>query len=271
MDKTFVYKDFIESVPWWVLDQTLNMTPWINILWWCLKNAINWSKNMRIIRWIEFFETIWLYPEFLKELESSEQALDWLAICFEAYIKERNKEKREIIKNIFLWFTELPEDEKEKFELEKLINTINVMSLNDITVFKELCMDKRLYRYVILDENIWFFPEKYIKAIESWKTLRELVDLWFIKYKTIDENNKKIWIWWKINEKNQIIKYLQFLWLLISEKYENKYKEIDKRIKPEKNWKYLDFPYLPNNEYMETIDYSNYWRKLFTYIKDNES
>jgi hypothetical protein len=40
-----------------------------------MKNAINGSKNMRIIRGIEFFETI-ADPEFIKHLEESEQALD---------------------------------------------------------------------------------------------------------------------------------------------------------------------------------------------------
>lgn len=214
MEKTFVYKDFIESVPWWMLDQTLNMTPWINIVWWWVKNAIDWSKNMRILRWIEFFETIWLYPEFLKELEESEQALDWLAICFEFYTKQRIKEKRNFIKNIFLWFIKLSEIGREKFELERLIDITNKITLDEIFFLK------------FLNDEIKPIQIKYskIKASESYESTKnsgkwESYDFWYnwnLKDKPLtshlyeyfynlhNPNSKyaqeKYWYTWKENE-----------------------------------------------------------------------
>ena len=146
MEKTYVYKDFIESIPWWMLDQVFCMTPWINVIWWWMKNAIEGSKNIRILRWIEFFEWI-ANPEFIKELEESEQALDWLAICFESYTKERSEEKRRIIKNVFLWFSELSGEEKEEFELEKFLNTtkyINELGTVILSIYNKEKIDSTI-------------------------------------------------------------------------------------------------------------------------------
>jgi hypothetical protein len=59
-------------------------------------------------------------------------------IVFESYIKERNKEKRNYIKNIFLDFTKSTVEEKEKFELERLLDIVNRITLQEIEFIKFL-------------------------------------------------------------------------------------------------------------------------------------
>jgi len=87
-------------------------------------------------------------PEiFTKEIMQTEEFKDWFVIILESYIKERNKSKKEIIKNIFLWFTKLTEKEKEEFELEKMLDILNKISEKEINLLDEI------YKWKI-DENI---------------------------------------------------------------------------------------------------------------------
>lgn len=247
MDKTFVYKDFIESVPWWMLDQTLNMTPWVNIVWWWVKNAINWSKNMRIIRWIEFFEAIWIYPEFLKELEKSEQALDWLALCFEAYTKERTKEKRKILKNLFLWFTKLSEEEKEKFEIERLIDITNKITSAELTYLKHLNDDLLPLQDIAIDGDIygsWYYHNN-VRLEQPLTSFRKNLDESFEKYyDSLDI------IWLRI-----IQNWLNSLNLIFSLNYK-------------RNNSIEDY------DFSDTVKHYNFteiWIKFISYLLENES
>lgn len=150
LEATKVYKEFLESPAWWATDIVLSLSPWINIVWGAMKNAIEWTQNVRILRWLEFFE--WLTSEkFQKELLESEQAMDWLAICFESYFKQRNKNKREYIRNIFNWFINLNDEEKENFELEKILDVLNKITLEEIKMLKIL---DQTWKYYLLPSSI---------------------------------------------------------------------------------------------------------------------
>ncbi len=130
---TFVWKDFIESPAWIVLDWFMNTVPWFNWWWIALQKAVEQTKEMRILRALELLE-LFADKDFQEDFLKSDQAVDWFWQCYEAIIRERNEEKRKNIKNIFLWFIKLTEEEKKEFELERILNSLNLISPNGLKI-----------------------------------------------------------------------------------------------------------------------------------------
>jgi len=123
----------------------------------------------------EFIKFIQDNPwEFTKKIVETQEFKDWFLLIFEAHIKERNEEKRNIIKNIFLWFTKLSKEEKKKFELEKILNTLKTIAKDEIKLislynFKKINTNKKdvldLFNYFKIEwwnnSQIWLIMKEH--------------------------------------------------------------------------------------------------------------
>lgn len=137
MALTSISKDFLESPTGITLNWFMNTIPGFNWVWVAMLQANEQTKNMRVLRALELIE-LFQDDTFQTMFLQSEQALDWFGLCIESITKERNKEKRKIIKNILLWFTKLSEKEKEKYEIEKILDILNKITEEDISYIKSI-------------------------------------------------------------------------------------------------------------------------------------
>ena len=71
---------------------------------------------------------------FIIELINNECFISGLALIFRQVIEQYSEYKRSRIYSIFLEFTD--SEDKESFELEKMYNTLNLLSINDLEVLK---------------------------------------------------------------------------------------------------------------------------------------
>lgn len=176
----------IDSAAWWAIDQAFNSTPGVNIIWWAIKNTVASTPTYKIMRALEFWE--WMADNwFLESLAWSEQAIDGITICFEAYVKQRTEKKRKLIKNFFLWFTELSEGEKENFELEAILDIINKIPFKEIETLKKVSnfLGWEVFSSKLLTDNRDL-------QLELNESLSVLVSLWLFSLVT--------WVWYDSSE-----------------------------------------------------------------------
>ena len=108
----------------------------------------------------EFIKFIQDNPEaFTEEIVQTEAFKDGFLIVFESYIKERNKEKRNYIKNIFLWFTQIKDEDKNEFELEKILHILKICTLEEIEFLKFLKLNIEPLFNKKLDDELNRFKE----------------------------------------------------------------------------------------------------------------
>ncbi len=109
--------------------------PVFGIAWGLSKGLYGAGIQIRQDRAIEFVEMIRDNPKiFTRDILSSEEFQDGFVHTFQKYLSERIKEKRKIIKNIFLGFSK--EENKDSFKLERYLNTLEQLSIEDIEVIK---------------------------------------------------------------------------------------------------------------------------------------
>ncbi len=125
--------------------------------WWlCL--AL-WQANIRYRekRALEWVENIRDNPLiFTAELLDDENFQDGFVYLFQKYILERNKDKRKIVKNILLGFAK--SDNRGEFELEKICNTLDRLSIEDIEILR-IWIDGSIEEW---DKSQGVFPEGYV-------------------------------------------------------------------------------------------------------------
>lgn len=83
--------------------------------------------------------------EISQEIISANGFKEAFYITFENYLKQRNNEKCEIIKNIFLGFCK--SENKEEFEMERLYDVINKIPLNLINLLEEFRKKEKIILY----------------------------------------------------------------------------------------------------------------------------
>jgi len=115
---------------------------------------------------------------FTKKIVETKEFQNWFIIIFEEYIKERNEEKRAILKNIFLWFTKLSEEDKGKFKLERLIH-----------ITKNITFEETIYLRKVRNK---FFKEN---ANWDWKLGR----IWNMEFDTSTESDNLELIYWLVS------------------------------------------------------------------------
>jgi len=110
-----------------------NIIPGYNFFKTVFSNHQIIQKN-RAKEFLEFIKTNEQY--FVVELIHNECFISGLALTLKQVIEQYSEIKRQHIYNIFLGFTKA--EDKEKFELEKLYFTLNLISLEDLETLKVL-------------------------------------------------------------------------------------------------------------------------------------
>ena len=124
-----------------VADQIVSNIPALNIAWGLGKALFGTGMELRQERVLEFVEMIQKNPSvFIKEILNDKNFQDGFVYSLEKYIRERNKEKRKVLRNIFLGFTK--SEYKEIYPLEKMAHTTTQLSESDIKVLKDVDVTK---------------------------------------------------------------------------------------------------------------------------------
>ena len=126
-------------------DQIVSSIPALNIAWGLCKSLFGTGMELRQERVLEFVEMIQKNPSiFIGEILNDKNFQDGFVYSLEKYIRERNKEKRRILRNIFLGFTK--SENKNIYPLEKMIHTTTQLSELDIEVLRDVDMTKTDYK-----------------------------------------------------------------------------------------------------------------------------
>jgi len=132
------------------------VVPGLNIAWGLSKALYGKGLKLRQQRALEWVEMVRDNPEvFTEEMLRSESFQDGFVYCIEQYVAERNEEKRQYIKYIFLGYTRA--DDQEEFPLERLNAVLQQLSNRDIVVLKDAqnaCANGSCQIYGSTDKNI---------------------------------------------------------------------------------------------------------------------
>ena len=124
-----------------VVDQIASNIPGLNIVLGLSKALFGAGMELRQERVLEFVEMIQKNPSiFIGEILNDKNFQDGFVYSLEKYIRERNKEKRKVLRNIFLGFTK--SEYKEIYPLEKMAHTTTQLSESDIKVLKDVDVTK---------------------------------------------------------------------------------------------------------------------------------
>lgn len=119
------------------LDATLSSFPPTAILWGAIKGGVSSIRTERAQIFVNYIEN-----NFEVEMFEDEHFLDGVAVAFEYYVKQRLENKRQYIKNVFDDFA--LSEEKEYFELERLLEVVNQISVSQIEALLAASKEKKL-------------------------------------------------------------------------------------------------------------------------------
>jgi hypothetical protein len=132
-------------------------------LCWELSKAVYGSvMKLRGQRALEFVQMVEENQGSISpEVWSDEGFQDGFVYALEKYLTERNRTKRELLKNIFLGFATA--SDRENFILEKLAHTVTQIGTDDIEVLKDVDPERQDNNYQIYDS----FQEDKVSNIYS--------------------------------------------------------------------------------------------------------
>ncbi|MDB5175549.1 MAG: hypothetical protein JWM81_407 [Candidatus Saccharibacteria bacterium] len=123
--------------------------------WGLTKAIFGNALKLREKRAIEWVELIRDNPEiFTEDVLATETFQDGFVYCVEQYLAERNEEKRQYIKNVFLGY--VATGDHEEFPLERLLMTSQQLSNIDVATLKDVDLsrqDKSYQIYGSTDKN----------------------------------------------------------------------------------------------------------------------
>ncbi len=110
------------------IDAALSTNPVIAIAWGAIKGGVSEMREKRGIELVAFIEQHCTIQQF-----ADPNFVDGIGLTFEAFIRERNEKKREIIKQVFLGFSSA--EDRESFELERFYETSKLISVDQLKAF----------------------------------------------------------------------------------------------------------------------------------------
>lgn len=124
-----------------VIGEIAKNFPVINIAWGLSHALYGAGLKLRQDKVLEWVEMIRDNPDYFTEsVLSDEKFQDGFVYMLECFIRERNEERREAMKKIFLGFTK--SDDKENFPIEKFTHTLSQLSTKDIMVMVDIDVEK---------------------------------------------------------------------------------------------------------------------------------
>jgi len=141
-------KNLLKNSAMVAADQVASNLPGLNIAWGLTKALLGNGLQLRQQRALEWVELVRDNPEvFTDEIMATEQFQDGFVYCIEQYIAERNEEKRQYIKNVFLGF--VAAGDHEGFPLERLLMTSQQLSNIDVATLKDVDPERQDRNYQI--------------------------------------------------------------------------------------------------------------------------
>ncbi len=124
-------KQITKDVALAVADEVVSSIPGLGLAW-ALSKALNGAglrlRQQRALEWVEMVRD---NPAiFVENLLVNEDFQDGFTFALETYLTERSRQKRTIIRNIFVGFATA--EQRAQFELERLLNTTSIISVNAI-------------------------------------------------------------------------------------------------------------------------------------------
>ncbi len=124
-------EQIVKDVTLAVADEVVSQIPGLSLAW-ALSKALHGAglklRQQRALEWVEMVRdnpTI-----FVESLLVNEDFQDGFTLALETYLTERNRQKRTIVRNIFVGFA--TSEQHAQFELERLLNTTSIISVNAI-------------------------------------------------------------------------------------------------------------------------------------------
>ena len=132
-----ILKDSALVVADHIADEIASKIPVFNIAWGLSKALFGAGLKLRQQRALEWVEMVRDNPTtFSEEILQSENFQDAFVYSFEKYISERNQSKRQIIKRIFLGYSQ--SENLEQFEIERMISLLSLMSQKGLELLQIL-------------------------------------------------------------------------------------------------------------------------------------
>lgn len=142
-DKILIQKSAIVAA-----DGIVALVPGLNIAWGLSKALFGAGMELRQKRVLEWVEMVRDNPTvFTKDIVESEEFQDGFVFALEQFLRERSEEKRTILKNVFLGFTE--SNDKENFPLERFAHTTSQLGLEDIATLRDVDLKRADANYQI--------------------------------------------------------------------------------------------------------------------------
>lgn len=112
-------------------DEVVSHIPGLGLAWSLSKALHGAGLKLRQQRALEWVEMVRDNPTiFVESLLVNEDFQDGFTLALETYLTERNRQKRTIVRNIFIGFA--TSEQRAQFELERLLNTTSIISVNAI-------------------------------------------------------------------------------------------------------------------------------------------
>ena len=133
-----------------IADQITSNIPGLNIAWGLSKALFSAGLKLRQQKALEWVEMVRDNPKiFTRGLLEQEEFQDGFVYALERYIREKNENKREIMKNIFLGFTK--SNKKEDFEIERMYHVLNILNDADLRLLKNVNVNKKEFHQIFPD------------------------------------------------------------------------------------------------------------------------
>lgn len=130
------------------VDQIALSVVGLGTAWGLTKALVGNGLKLRQRRAIEWVELVRDNPEvFTEEVLRTETFQDGFVYCIEQYLAERNEEKRQYIKSVFLGY--VAAGDHEEFPLERLLMTSQQLSNRDVATLKDVDPDRQDNNYQV--------------------------------------------------------------------------------------------------------------------------
>ena len=120
-----------------IADQIASALPGLNIAWGLSKALYGAGLKLREQRALEWVEMVRDNPSaFTESILQDVKFQDGFVYALERYIRENSENKRAAMRAIFLGFAQ--PSNQDRFELERMYHVLSILSLQDMTVLKNV-------------------------------------------------------------------------------------------------------------------------------------
>ncbi|MDP2683735.1 MAG: hypothetical protein Q8P20_01635 [bacterium] len=126
---------FIRGSVGGAFDAVISSFPGVNIAWGAIKGGVAKVREKKAEEFILFLQNNTEIIDF-----NNEQFVDGLGLTFEQYLRQRDEQKRKIIQQIFLGFSN--SKYMRNFELERMYDVLNKISFSHVHLLEKLKKNK---------------------------------------------------------------------------------------------------------------------------------